>query len=177
MVEYWWILKTQEVERASAAGNSRALFKPFRSIGRIKSGVSGTMCEKDGTVIHSFNCLLGRWAELFKEQLSWSPTRPLEEATGPEWNNDTNPPSVTGIQLEISRATRVRMVCNRSPQRKWRSPGKQDVERKQITSRMELLVRHPSLQEGSKERMRKSAWHQPGIRRSLAKNSESPYCE
>ena len=101
--ERWWISKAQEMEKAFAAGNSRALFQLIRSTGQKKAGVSETICEKDGTTIHSLNRRLERWAEHFQEQFTWSPsTQPLEEPSRLEWNIDTNPPSATEIQREIS---------------------------------------------------------------------------
>ncbi|GAA54036.1 ATP-binding cassette transporter [Clonorchis sinensis] len=46
--ERWWISKAQEMEKAFAAGNSRALFQLIRSTGQKKAGVSETICRAMG---------------------------------------------------------------------------------------------------------------------------------
>ncbi|GAA49900.1 hypothetical protein CLF_103758 [Clonorchis sinensis] len=142
----WHILKAQEMEEAFAAGNCRAQFQPIRSTSQKKT--SETICEKDGTVIHAQN-RRERWAELLKEPFSWSsPTQPMEEPSGTEWNINTNPPPITEIQ-----PTRhlVRIACTPHSS-ECGGPGEQsddrisDLERQQNTSRMEALDRHTSLQ-------------------------------
>ncbi|GAA50100.1 hydroxysteroid dehydrogenase-like protein 2 [Clonorchis sinensis] len=54
-IERWWISKVQVMEEAFTVGNSLALFQLIRSTGQKKVDVMETICEKDGTAIHSLN--------------------------------------------------------------------------------------------------------------------------
>jgi hypothetical protein len=96
-------MKAQEMEMAFAAGNSRALFQLIRSLGQKKPGVSETISEKDGSLIHSQQRRLERWAEHFKEQFSWTPAAQILEATHEvNWDVNTEAPSETEVRREIS---------------------------------------------------------------------------
>ncbi|GAA42825.1 ATP-binding cassette transporter [Clonorchis sinensis] len=148
------------MEKASDAGNSHVLCQVIRSTGQKKAGVSETICEKDGTTIHSLNRHLERLAERFKEQFSWSLlTQPLEKASRSKWNIDTNPPSATEIQCEISILKRDKTLGSAGLHPTlFRKGGEvvvnslstivQKIWNENNASRMELLDRHPGFQKG-----------------------------
>ncbi|KER33164.1 hypothetical protein T265_00865 [Opisthorchis viverrini] len=72
------ISKVREIEKAFTATSSSTLFQMIRH-------------------------RLERWAEHFQEQLTWlSSAQPLEEPSGTEWSIDTDLPSATEVQREIS---------------------------------------------------------------------------
>jgi hypothetical protein len=71
------------MEEAAASGDSRKLFRLIRATAPKKSGVSETVCEVDGTVIHNMQRRLERWSEHFQQQFNWpSPSAITVQASG-----------------------------------------------------------------------------------------------
>jgi hypothetical protein len=96
-------MKAQEMEMAFATGNSRTLFRLIRKLNQKKSGVSEIINEKDGSLIHSQQRRLERWAEHFEEQFSLAPaTHTLDAPREKEWNVNTEAPSEAEVRREIS---------------------------------------------------------------------------
>ncbi|KER26834.1 hypothetical protein T265_05969 [Opisthorchis viverrini] len=100
--ELWWTSKAREMEKAFATGNSRVLYQLIRSTGPRKATVSETISEKDGSLIHSRNRRLERWAEHFEEQFSWPPaTQPVAQSR-PQWRSSfSNPNPPLDIPLTV----------------------------------------------------------------------------
>ena len=68
--EQWWIVKIQEMVKATAVGNCYVLLRLIKNTGSRKPKVSEVICEKEGTLIHSQHRRLHRWSEHFQEQFS-----------------------------------------------------------------------------------------------------------
>ncbi|CAH8551624.1 unnamed protein product, partial [Dicrocoelium dendriticum] len=47
--EAWWCERASELELASLSGNTRKLLHLIRVTGGVRSGISETICEEDGT--------------------------------------------------------------------------------------------------------------------------------
>ncbi|CAH8586981.1 unnamed protein product [Dicrocoelium dendriticum] len=71
--EAWWCERAREMELASLSGNTSKLFHLIRVTEGVRSGVSETICEEDGTLITKLQRRLERWAEHFGSQFSWPP--------------------------------------------------------------------------------------------------------
>ena len=101
--EIWWSQRATEMEHAAASGNSRKLFQLIRATGRKTLGVSETICEADGSLIHNQQRRLARWAEHFKTQFCWPPA-PTPHAATPahvQWSVSIDPPTEAEILKEI----------------------------------------------------------------------------
>ena len=101
--EQWWIEKAKEIEQANAAGNSRKLFQLIRNTGPRKPNVSETIRSSDGTIVHSVEQRLNRWANHFKNQFSWpkalSEFAPITAES--EWSVNLDPPTSSEIETEL----------------------------------------------------------------------------
>ena len=76
--EAWWTCKAEEMEKASATGNSRQLFRLIRETGSKRPIVSETIRDSNGLIICNQKQRLERWAEHFHAQFNWpSASRPL----------------------------------------------------------------------------------------------------
>ena len=95
------------MEKAFATGDNRTLFQLIRSTGSRKPGVSETITEKDGSVIHSQQRRLERWAEHFGEQSNQPPaTESVQKPSEPEWILNSDYPTETEVQREIANLKR-----------------------------------------------------------------------
>ncbi|KAH9596787.1 ATP-binding cassette sub- A member 3 [Schistosoma haematobium] len=108
--EQWWATKAKEMGKAAAIGNTRQLYILIKGTGINKSSVSQTISEKDDTLICSQSSPLERWAEHFREQLSWSSaTLQLPSIPGQcEWNIEVGPPNLAEVQKAIVNLKRGR---------------------------------------------------------------------
>nr|CAH8864878.1 unnamed protein product [Trichobilharzia regenti] len=68
--EQWWVTKAKEMEKASAIGNTRQLFRLIRETGGRRQIISETISEKNGTIISSQDRRLERWKEQYEEQFN-----------------------------------------------------------------------------------------------------------
>ncbi|MBM6549358.1 reverse transcriptase family protein, partial [Streptococcus dysgalactiae subsp. equisimilis] len=95
--------KCKGMGEAPAVGNSRNLFRLIRSTGPRKPGVSEVIKEADGSVIHSQERRLDRWAEHFRDQFSWttSTTDMGNVATNATFEVDISPPSEREVNREL----------------------------------------------------------------------------
>nr|CAH8854433.1 unnamed protein product [Trichobilharzia regenti] len=92
------------MEKASRIGNTRKLFRLIRETGGRRQIISGTISEKNGTIISSQDRRLDRWKEHYEEQFNL-PTATLNLPSIqhlPEWDIDTGPPSLTEVTKAVT---------------------------------------------------------------------------
>ncbi|CAH8590969.1 unnamed protein product [Dicrocoelium dendriticum] len=108
--EAWWCELAREMELASLCGNTRKLFHLIRVTEGVRSGISETICEEDGTLITNLQRRLERWAEHFGSQFSWPPaTSATSDARAEaELSTPTDPPSSQEIEQELRHMKRYK---------------------------------------------------------------------
>ncbi|WP_353804354.1 hypothetical protein, partial [Acinetobacter baumannii] len=108
--EAWWSQKADEMEQAHSSGNIRKLFQLIRATGAKRLGVSETICERDGSLIHNKQRRLARWAEHFQDQFSWPAASNALVCSRPTttWLVDMEAPSVTEVSRCISALKRFK---------------------------------------------------------------------
>ena len=92
------------MELAFNSDNSRELFRLIHTTGVKRPGFSETIEETDGSMIFDKQRRLGRWAEHFEEQFSWSSASiplPVDLPQSEPWSVDMGPPSETEVRQEI----------------------------------------------------------------------------
>lgn len=101
--EIWWTERAREMENAAASGNTRKLFHLIRATGKKRPGVSETICEMDGSLIHNRKRRLQRWAEHFQAQFNWPSATSYSHSNNicVPWSVPTEPPSEEEIHKEI----------------------------------------------------------------------------
>ncbi|CAI2738387.1 unnamed protein product, partial [Dicrocoelium dendriticum] len=108
--EAWWCERAREMELASLCGNTRKLFHLLRVTEGVRSGISETICEEDGTLITNLQRRLERWAEHFGSQFCWPPAPSATSGAraGAEWSTPTDPPSSQEIEQELRHLKRYK---------------------------------------------------------------------
>ena len=91
------------MEKAAAIGNSRTLFRLIRNTGTKKPSVSEIVNEEDGSLIHSQERRLARWAEHFEGQFNFpSATAELPNVSPQEaLSVETCPPNLKEEERKI----------------------------------------------------------------------------
>ncbi|CAH8536096.1 unnamed protein product [Dicrocoelium dendriticum] len=104
--EGWRCECAREMELARLSGHTRKLFHLIRVTEGVRSGISETICEEDGTLITNLQQRLERWAEHFGSQFCWPPTSSVTSGarTGAEWS----PPPPRSSLLPGNRAEALR---------------------------------------------------------------------
>ncbi|CAH8497241.1 unnamed protein product [Dicrocoelium dendriticum] len=100
--ETWWSHRASEMETAAAIGNHRKLYRLIRATGSRRPGVSETIRDESGQMIHSLSKRLERWAEHFAMQFN-QPELSLSsgiERPSP-WAVSLDPPSRAEVEREI----------------------------------------------------------------------------
>ena len=98
--EVWWTQKAEEMEAAQNSGNARKLFQLVRATGPRKATVSETIKNKRGSLIHSKEDRMDRWAEHFSEQFNWPPAARLDAVPSEQeaWNVNLEAPSISEVK-------------------------------------------------------------------------------
>ncbi|CAH8657151.1 unnamed protein product [Dicrocoelium dendriticum] len=106
----WWCERAREMELASLCGNTRQLFHLLRVTEGVRSGISETICEEDGTLITNLQRRLERWAEHFGSQFCWPPAPSATSGALAlaEWSTPTDPPSSQEIEQELRHLKRYK---------------------------------------------------------------------
>ncbi|KER30012.1 hypothetical protein T265_03491 [Opisthorchis viverrini] len=105
------------MEEARKAGNDRKLFQLIRATRPRKPPVSETMKRQNGTTISNKKERPDRWAEYFKQQLSWPPADTHLQPTGEveSWTVNVEPPTASEV---------YEYICSL---RRHRAPGPDDL--------------------------------------------------
>ncbi|CAH8647362.1 unnamed protein product [Dicrocoelium dendriticum] len=109
--EAWWTSRAQEMEEAGAVGNYRKLFQLIRTTGPRKPGVSETIRDSAGALIHNKERRMARWAEHFEHQFSWPPAPgplPTQVMQDEPWTVSLEPPSEAEVRNAITALNRFR---------------------------------------------------------------------
>ena len=105
--ECWWKEQAADMERAAFAGNTRKLFQLIRSTGGRKCGVSETIRETDGQLIHEQERRLIRWSEHFQQQFNCPPPTMIRQCPpGQTWSVDCSAPSTNELLRELKNLKR-----------------------------------------------------------------------
>lgn len=91
------------MENEAVIDKRRPLFKLIKETSIKIPGVSETISEKDGTIIHSQSRRFNRWVERFREQFNWySVVLQLSIISKQsEWRINEGPPALSVIEIAI----------------------------------------------------------------------------
>ncbi|CAH8573961.1 unnamed protein product [Dicrocoelium dendriticum] len=109
--ETCWTNRAQEIEEAGAVGNYRKLFQLIRTTDPRKPGVSETVRDSAGALIHNKERRMARWAEHFQDQFSWPPAPgplPSQVMQDEPWTVSVEPPSEAEFRNVITALNRFR---------------------------------------------------------------------
>ncbi|CAH8627991.1 unnamed protein product [Dicrocoelium dendriticum] len=110
--EAWWTSRTQEMEEAGAVGNYRKLSQLIRITGPRKPGISETIRDSAGALIHNKERRMARWMEHFQDQFGWPPAPgllPTQVMQDEPWTVSLEPPSEAEVRNAITALNRFRV--------------------------------------------------------------------
>ncbi|CAH8584139.1 unnamed protein product [Dicrocoelium dendriticum] len=109
--EAWWTSRAQEMKEAGEVGNYRKLFQLISTTGPRKPGVSETIRDSAGVLIHNKERRMARWVEHFQDQFSWPPAPrhlPTQVMQDEPWTVSLEPPSEVEVRNVLTALNRFR---------------------------------------------------------------------